>query len=225
MLRSLAIGGLIAVVLIALVVAGLATGLIPNPSESKAPAKLLVIATTPDSDGVQVAKFAFVLERGSEAAILLDTSRSVTIAGTTVNNPSEALPFVGASGVADALSPQTGGEKLPWILLPPAAWEQLVDKAGGVKILVPEGVSAYREGKLVILEPGQKTLSGAETAALASWLDYSTDVSATQATFDALSASLSTVVTLQSSRLPSLVRQGYAESSLETDVLQQFASE
>jgi hypothetical protein len=220
--RAAGIGALVAVVLIAAGVALVVGDAVPLGQASRPPERLLVIATAPDAEGVEVASFAFVLERGGNQAVLLDPWVSATIAGTTARSPREAYPFSGAQGVAEALAAQTAGADLPWLVLPSDAWAGLIDAAGGVDVTVPDGVSVYRDGRLVIVEPGRRRVNGEEMQAVAASLDYVESEDARTQVAREVNAALSSVAAVQSANVPDLVTTGSAKSSVPAESLTAF---
>jgi hypothetical protein len=224
MLKAVGVGALIALLLLAVVVALVVTGTVELGTPAQAPEEVLVIATAPDADGAEVAPFAFVLERGSTAGVLVDPASPVTVTGTSATSARDAYPFVGPDGVAEALSGQTGAVVLPWVALPPQSWAALVEAAGGIELEVPEGLSAYQDGRLVVLTPGRQRLGGDEAVALASALPFIEDETEQQRVAKQLSAGLSAVTVLGIERLESLVAEGPGESSLSRAEIAAFAA-
>lgn len=172
MMRAIGIGAALALVVVVIGVALVLSGVVDIGIGDEPPQRLLVIGLAPDEEGTDVAAFAFVLDREAGSSVVLDTAQPVTVPNTSAENAREAYPFVGGSGVADALAAQTGGEALEWLVMSPDAWGAVLDEAGGVKVNVPEDVSVYEGAKLTILEPGERTLSADETVALLRALRY-----------------------------------------------------
>lgn len=224
MLRALVAGAVVAVLAVAVAVALVATDVIKLEREPEAPARVLVVAAAPDQDGVDVATLAFVLDRGEKTASLLDTEKTVAVEGTTAHTARAALPFGGGEAVSRALAEQTGGEALPWVVLSSATWTDLVDEAGGIEVDVPEGVSAYADGRLVLLAAGRGRLDGSQALALASAVDYLDSAERKAETVKALDAGLSAVVALRVDKLGALVSSGGASSSLPVASLDLFAT-
>lgn len=207
-------GSFIVVLLIAVVIAAVMTGVLPNPVRPDRTEPVLVVASAADSDGAQIAVIAFTIEPGSGAVTLLDTLENVTISGTSAATPREALPFGGGSAVAKALAPQTGGHALEWILVPPEEWTPLVDEAGGVVVDVPEPINAYYRGKLTVLAPGSQRLGGSETAALGVSAPFVGDDLSRTSMLRELSAGLSSILAGNFGKMSELVEQGSVQSSL-----------
>lgn len=196
------------------------TGVLPFELRPEPPEKLLVIAAAPDGEGVEVAAFAFVLQRGIDSATLLDTRASVTVPGTTAKSPRDALPFGGGAAVAKALSAQTGGT-LRYVVLGPKEWGELIDRSGGIEVDLPQSVSSYQSGELVVLESGKRRLRGKEVAAVAAALDFMEDSDAAERS---ISAGLSAVTAAESDRLPALVADKRNRSDVSNRELEAFVS-
>jgi len=161
-------GGAIAVVLALGAIAAVTTGLVDVPTSGSQPDRMVVIATAPAEDGSEFAPLAYVADPVTGQVTLLDSLEDATVSGTSAKTAAEALAFGGGDAVASALKAQTGGEALDWILIPSSAWANLIDRAGGVTVDVPVGVSAYGNGQLTLLAPGRKELTGAESR-FATW--------------------------------------------------------
>lgn len=218
------LGGGLALLLLAAGIGLLYTGVIEVPTDDPAPSRLLVIATAPDDVSVN-APFAFVMEVGRTSATLLDPGAPVVVSGTSANSARDAYPFVGGHGVARALAVQTGGQTLPWVVLPQESWAAFIDDFGGLEIDVPQAISAYRDGSLVVVPQGQQRLTGEQAVALASALGHIDNDQVRAGLNSQLSAGISAVVSARQAEIPELVAQGRATSSLEPDALERFTAE
>lgn len=217
-------GGIVAVVLAVGAIAGLTTGLVALPPSSSAPAKVVVIATAPAEDGSEYAPLAYVADPATGQVTLLDNLEDATVSGTSAKTAAEALAFGGGAAVASALSAQTGGEALDWILIPSAEWARLVDQAGGVTVDVPVGVSAYGNGTLTLLAPGRKQLTGAQAVALATAIRYAGTPDQQREVLRQLTAGVSAVAGARGSTLSELVGQSKASSSLPAEEIPALSS-
>lgn len=223
--RSVLIGAAVALVLVAAAAALMILGIVEFPEfERSGPDRLLVIATAPEEDDALSAPFAFVFERGSSSATLLDTDERVVVSGTSATSAREAYPFVGGAGVARALAGQTGGTTLDWLVLPPDRWSALVDEVGGLVVDLPADMSVYREGELIVLEKGRQTLSGAQAVALASATGFLDDDAERERVQDQLAAGLSSVISSEAGQLDDLVSAGAIDSSLDAEAVGMFTS-
>lgn len=214
--KSVVIGGVAAVALMALSLALYAGGMLRLPRSERDVSRLLVIATAPDAEGVDVAEVAFVLDRDREEVALVDVRAAATVPGTSATSARDAYPFGGGDAVATALAPQTGGVTLGWVVLPSAVWEGIVDDAGGLTLDVPRGVSAYRDGKLTVVESGRRRVSGADVVALVSASAFLADEQG-KAVSRQVSAGLSSLVGMDTSLLAGAVDRGEATTSLKAD--------
>lgn len=223
MMRAVLWGGGLAVVAVAVVVALVVSGVVDLGAASEPPQKLLIIGTAPDEEGAEVAAFAFVLERGSDSALVLDTMQAATVPNTSAGNAREAYPFVGGEGVSEALAAQTGGEALPWVVLPADVWGKLVDDAGGIEVDVPQDVSVYRDGSLVVLDQGVQRLSGAQAAALLRAVGFIEKPDVRAQVSGQITAAVSAVVSAQRQGLSELIAAPDSTTSLTTRQLAEFS--
>lgn len=223
--RAALLGGGLALVFVAAVLVLVSTGTVTLPSlDGDTPERVLVITTAPEDDALS-APFAFVITPRSTSAELLDTTERVVISGTSAQSARDAYPFVGGAGVARALAPQTGGEPLEWVVLPPDEWAGLVDEVGGVQVDLPVSISVYRDGTLAVLEAGARRLTGEEAVALASALPFVEREADRKRVSSQLSAGIAAAVTSMPERLGELVAEKRAESSLDAEALGVFSAE
>jgi hypothetical protein len=209
-------GGVIAALLAVALVAAIALGVVSVPHEPLT--RVLVIGTAPDENGTAAAAFAYVHDATSGDVIVLDTLEPSSVSGTSANNAFEAFPFGGGRSVAVALSPQTRDPSMPWVVMPAETWTSLMDDAGGAMVEMPERFSSYRAGKLVLLEQGRQSLSGAEAAAVAGSAGVFTSASGAAAVLKGLGAAVSATVG-DASVYGELVGQGRAQSSVPVSEL------
>lgn len=219
MTRALIAGAMIAVSMIAVVAALFAFGVLDL--EAEAPERILVILTAPDAESVEVATVAFVLKSDGSAPVVLDTTAPAVVPDTTARNAREAYPFVGGEGAAKVLSRQTGAQRLPWIVLPSARWSELIDDSEPLSVVVPEEVSVYRDGLLVVLDDGMQRLSGPQAVALLSSVDPLSGESQDDVVQQAAEG-LSELVRAQPEILQEAVEADDATSSLSERQLEAF---
>jgi len=217
-------GGVIAVVLAVGAIAALTTGLVAVPMNGSQPDRMVVIATAPAEDGSEFAPLAYVADPATGQVTLLDSLEDATVSGTSAKTAAEALAFGGGDAVASALKAQTGGEALEWILIPSSAWANLIDRAGGVTVDVPVGVSAYGNGQLTLLAPGRKELTGAEAVALATAIRYAGTPEQQREVLRQLTAGVSAIAGARGSTLRDLVGQSKASSSLPAEKIPALSS-
>lgn len=223
-LRGVLIGGLLGLLVLGLGAALLIAGIVEVPTFEPPTDRLLVISTAPDDVSVN-APFAFVIDQGAETVTLLDPTVPAVISGTSATNARDAYAFVGGSGVASALAPQTDGDALQWLVLPPAAWSRIVDEAGGVEVEVPWSISVYRDGELYVLDSGTRRLSGEQAVALASAASYLEDEAVRRDVEHQLGTSISAVIAVAPQRLAELVAEGSAYSSLRAEQVSAIVGE
>lgn len=209
------IGLLVAAAVVGVAALAVSAGLLPESRESRSDDRVLVIATAPDAGGTDLAALAFVVEPTGDRVTLLSTMEAATTAGTSASTPREALPFGGGEAVAKALSAQTGGAVLDWVVIPDSEWADMVDDAGGIRVSVPSGVSAYSRGSLTIVAPGSQTLTGRDAVALASSAAYLGDRETQSQVLRQLTASVSAVVGASGNRMREIVASGIGRSSLD----------
>jgi len=220
MLRAAGWGAVVALVLLAVGAALVLTGVIDIDPRPKVPERLLVVATAPDDEGTEVAAVAFVIEAGAEAPVILDVDATVTVPGTSARNARNAFPFGGGDAVSAALDSQTG-ERLDWIVVPWPQWSESVDAQSGVQIEVPERVTAYRDGRLIVVEEGAQRLEAAEVVALATAAPFVAEGSR-EALSRSLGSALSGLLVADPDELVEAVATGRVDSSLPAESIEAF---
>ena len=223
MLRAAGWGAVLAVVLLAVGAALVLTGVIDVDPQPKVPERLLVIATAPDEQGTEVAAVAFVVEAGAEEPVILDVDATVTVPGTSARSARNAFPFGGGDAVATALDSQTG-ERLDWIVVPWPQWSRIVDAQSGIQLDVPERVTAYRDGRLIVVEQGAQRLEAAEVLALATAAPFVSEGSR-DALSRSLGSALSAALLAESTTLADAVDDGRVDSSLPAVSIEAFLGE
>jgi hypothetical protein len=220
-LRAVLIGGLLGLLVLGGFAAVLVAGIVELPSLDEPAARLLVIAVAPD-DVTTAAPFAFVLDAGRSSATLLDPSVPVRVPGSSALSARDAYEALGGGGVARALAPQTDGQVLQWVVLPPESWAQLVDRFGGIEVDVPHAMSSYRDGLLISVDGGRQRITGDEAVALASAFRFVEDDDARRLLLSQLGAGISSVTVARPELLADLVRSGAAQSSLDAETVRGF---
>jgi len=213
-MKAAVVGAVVAAGLVIAAVIGVSSGLLNLELGDPGPARILVIASAPDESGANLAPVAFVIDPATGQVTLLDTLESATVSGTSAATAREALPFGGGEAVAAALKAQTGGRELDWIVVRPQAWADLIDEAGGVTLDIPNGVSAYSDGRLTLLESGTRKLDGQQAVAAASAVGFMGSPDEQRAVLRQLTAAVSAITGSSGSALRELVRSGEAQSSL-----------
>lgn len=224
MMRAVGVGALLALLVVAIAVALVVSGVVRLPNADEPPDRLLVILTAPEAESAEVAVAAFALSReGDLPPKVLDTMRKITVPNTSAESAREAFPFVGGEGLAEVLAPQTGGE-LPWIVLPADEWGPMVERAGGIEVDVPDGLSVYRAGELVVLEKGEQQLDGGQAAALLSALEFVESAADRKTVAAQAGAALAEVVGEDFDEVVRAVGGKKGSTSLAPEQLQAFAS-
>lgn len=221
--KAVLIGGAVAVLAVGVFIAAVVLHWFPRASEAPAMTRVLVIATVPSESGGESAPLAFALDTSSKKVLVLDALRSVVVPGTSAKTASESYPYGGGAAVANALSGQTQGQALPWIVLPPKVWAKIVDDFGGVTADVPSGVSVYTSGTLTLVPEGRSRLSGAQLVGLVSALDYVGNRDKQHVVVSDVSSQLSAIIEARPLMLSELVTSGAAHSSVDAQQLAAFA--
>ncbi len=211
--KAALLGALLGVAFLAAGAVAYFLGLVQLPGSQASVDKVLVIASAPDEEGTELASVVFVIDTKTGTVSLPDTFAQVTVSGTSARTARESLPFGGGAAVAQALSSQTGGT-LPWIVVHSEEWARLIDQAGGIRMSVPVGVSAYRDGKLTLVSPGERALTGDEAVAVAAGLPF-LDEAVREAVAKELSSAVSAAFETSPSTLKDLVESRRATSSLD----------
>ncbi|MDP2182299.1 MAG: hypothetical protein Q8K99_06995 [Actinomycetota bacterium] len=155
--RSLAVGAVLGLVVVALVAVGLYVfrgdellGVSGSPSD------LLVVLETTEADGAHVAGVILHIEVGEETCTVevVDPLAQVTLPGTSYTALKDAYPFGGAGSVAEIWADEAGRETPSWVALPEAVWGEIVDAEGGVVLDVPNPVNVYADGEFVAIPAG-----------------------------------------------------------------------
>lgn len=182
--------------------------------------RVVVIGTVPGPEGGEVAALAFVVDGGVDGPTVLDTLRPAAIPGTSARTARDSYPYGGGATVARALAQQIDGNSLEWVVVPAETWTELIDQAGGTTITAPQGLSAYIEGELTVVEPGQNELSGSQLAGLVAAVDYfDRDVEARKVLEDATMALHAAIIQSPGGGLRGLVSSGQARSSVAPERL------
>jgi len=218
--KAVVAGVLIAIVATAAVVAGIWFDLIPAGWTSAPPDEVLVIATAAQPTGSEAAQYAVVLAPGGRMRAL-DVDAASTVAGTSAKSAREAFAFGGGAAVAEALSRQTGGEALPWIVLEPASWQALIDDSGGLRVDVPTAVSTYASGTLTVLEPGSQDLSAGQAVALSLSAGY-LDEDERERVLGEMRSGFASVLASDTAGLTAAAKAGSATSSLTDEQIERF---
>lgn len=184
--------------------------------ETRQVTELLVICTAPDEDGGEVAALAFRADLVSGATTPLDTLKPASVPGTSARTARDAFPYGGGPVVARALAGEQGAEAPEWIVVPWSVWSKVADDAGGLELEVPAGLSAYSAGTLTLIEPGRRTLTGAELVAVAASSEYLTEDAAVES-LAAITRGLARFLTSKPELLADLVSSGRAASSVEPE--------
>jgi len=223
--KAALVGAVVAAVLVIGGIVAVTTGTVELPLGNRQPEKILVVAVAEDQDGAESAALAYVADAETGQVTLLDTLEEATVAGTSARSAAQALPFGGGKAVAEALSSQTGGTTLEWIVVPADTWTELVDDAGGITVDVPQAVSAYtRGGGLSLLEPGRQKLSGSQALALATAARFAGTAAQQSDVLRQLTAAFSAVAGARGETLRDLVTASKAESSLRAEQVPDLSS-
>lgn len=187
--------------------------------ESEAVSELLVICTAPDEDGGEVAAIAFVIDVAGRDFRVLDTTASSAVPGTSANSAREAFPFGGGDVVAGVLASQTGGSPLEWVVVAGPVWSEIVDKAGGLSVEIPVGLSSYTQGRLTHIEAGRRDLSGAELVAVAASTDYLLAKGEAEGVLGDIASGLGTIIAADPGLLTQMAASGRADTSVDLERL------
>lgn len=212
--RAALVGAGIAVLLVAAAALGYWAWLSAE-QETRQVTEVLVICTTPDEDGGEVAAMAFRADLASGSTIPLDTLEPASVPGTSARTARDAFPYGGGPVVARALAGGSGTEVPEWIVVPWPVWSKVADDAGGLELDVPSGLSAYSAGKLTLIEPGRRTLTGAELVAVAASSEYLSEEDAADS-LTAITRGIAGFLTAKPGLLADLVASGRAASSVES---------
>lgn len=222
MIRALYIGAALAVLAIGVLVVAVWGGVLNLDLRPTIPDRALVICLAPDAASGEVAEMAFSISRGTQQVVLRDTTAKTTVPGTTADSAREAYPYVGGEGVADLLRVPSDASLLPWIVLPASAWTSLVDANGGAEVDVPQRLSIYRDGSLVVLEAGRQRLAGSQALAALSATDFIEDPTVRNAFRTQLMTAVAESIAASDDSIPRLVSTRRAKSSLSVGVLKSF---
>lgn len=157
--RSALIGALTALVLLAVVVsAGVYVATNGDPRTNGDPAsRVLLMFSAPAEDGATVAALISVVADGRMTEVSPDTE--VSVPGTDADRLGEAFIFGGGAGVNAALSSKVATDPASYVVIPEAVWVPAVRRSGGVRLTLPDDVSAFDGQRLTTLRSGEQTLS------------------------------------------------------------------
>lgn len=156
-------------VLSVLVLAGLAAGgwALWQWSSTRPPERMVVIGESMLEDGTTVAGLVAMIDPGSGASSVeaVDSGEEVAIPGTSYNRLRDALSMGGPQEIVSILAGEESGSTA-WVVLDEVAWAELIDRAGGVEVVIPEETAVFTGEELFRFEKGAKKLTGAEAVAL-----------------------------------------------------------
>jgi len=143
--RSVLVGATLAVVVVAAVVGGL---LLLRPAAKvstaqAAPSTVVVAFALAGEDNAVTAQVVAIVDYATGRYELVDTTKTVSIPGTSYSQLRDAYPFGGAEAVAAALTDGTAQAGAAWVGVSPAAWKRLL--AAGFDATMTEAFDTFDE--------------------------------------------------------------------------------
>ena len=143
--RPILIGAACAVLLVAAVVGGF---LLLRPAgkvgtAQAAPSTVVVVFALAGEDNAVTAQVVATVDYATGRYELVDTTKTVSIPGTSYSQLRDAYPFGGAQAVATALTDGTAQAGAAWVDVSPAAWKRLL--AAGFDATMTEAFDTYDE--------------------------------------------------------------------------------
>jgi hypothetical protein len=156
-------------VLAVLVLVGLAAGAwaVWQWSSTRPPERMVVIGESTLEDGTTVAGLVAMIDpaKGASSVEAVDSGEEVAIPGTSYSRLRDALSMGGPQEIVSILSGEESGSTA-WVVLDEVAWAELIDRVGGVEVVVVEETTVFTGEELFRFEKGAKKLTGAEAVAL-----------------------------------------------------------
>lgn len=167
--KAAAIGALLAIVVGLAVLAGLVALRERTPDATE---KALVVVTAESDTQGEIVAAVIEVDVATGSSRALEVFAPTTVSGTSASNAFEAYAYGGGDLVSQAVEDQTGGEKLPWIVVTAPVWRRIVTETGGVHVVLDHSVNVYAESTLTIVPEGGSVLDGTGLAALARSIEY-----------------------------------------------------
>lgn len=172
--RSVLIGATLAVVVVAAAVAGL---LLLRPAAKvgtaqAAPSEVVVVFALPGEDKAVTAQMVAAVDYATGAYELVDTTKTVSIPGTSYSALRDAYPFGGAEAIATALADGKAAASTAWVDVSPEAWKRLL--AAGFDTTMTEAFDTYDEtaDRYSEFEVGPQHVAVEDLAGLVNGLPY-----------------------------------------------------
>lgn len=180
MLKSIVIGAVAALVLVAIVVVLVVGHVIPlgSASSSVSEGPVVVGLVLPDTSGVATLRVAdvYVRSTGSWTMRSVSPSTPVVVAGTGGSTLADAYSFGGGAGVARALRNQTSSRAASWVIVDEQGWDRL--RAGApLTVVLSSAIEVFDGSRLFSFPSGSSSISPTETPEL---LDGAAYLAATQ---------------------------------------------
>ncbi|MBE0416997.1 MAG: hypothetical protein IBX63_04460 [Coriobacteriia bacterium] len=160
--RAVLVGGVVGVVAVAAAVVALAS--VAGPSGEVGP--VLVVLAAPDEDGVRCGAVIAEVDVRSGGIRLVDPATESRLTGVTYTRVGEAFPFGGGGAVLGAVRAAGLTDADAAVGLDERVWMPAVDRAGGIRVTVPEDLDAFVSGRLERFREGAETVNGERAAAL-----------------------------------------------------------
>jgi hypothetical protein len=146
-------------------VAGYAGYRVLDARSQQPPQRIVVIGESELEDGTTVAGLIAVVDASGSALEVrgLDSSRKVSIPGTSYSRLREAL----AVGDADLVARlATNDEDAEWVLLSEAEWSSMLERGGGFTLEIPGTATVFTGNRLFRFAEGEQSVGGDAAAAL-----------------------------------------------------------
>ena len=173
--RVVLIGGGIAVLVVALVVVLLVTGVLtlPNSPEASARGPVLVALVLRDESGVRVPRVVDVYTRTQAGWAITSVSPTLpaVVSGTSGRTLADAYVFGGGDALAKAYSAGSRTSASAWVVVDQVAWERLVGSTP-MSLEIPAHMEVYDGQQLIPFEQGTASIPATETGSLLNGAAY-----------------------------------------------------
>jgi hypothetical protein len=133
------------------------------------PSSVVVVFSARAEDGAPVARIIAVSDAQGGTARLVSPDTSVAVPGTSSGTLGDAYPFGGAAAVARAAGT---GPSIGWIDVPQEQWADALDKAGGLKVVLPQPMSVFDGQRLRSFPASEQVVHGTDIGLLMGGVPY-----------------------------------------------------
>jgi hypothetical protein len=169
MLKSIIIGAVAALVVVAVAVALIVAKVVPveSASSSAVDGPVVVALVLPDNSGIATVRIVDIYTRSGAGWTIRSVSPSmpVVVSGTGGSTLADAYSFGGGAGLMSALRRESGSNVTAWVIVGEQAWNGL--RAGApFDVMLNSGIEVFDGAQLYSFSTGTSSVSPTETPQL-----------------------------------------------------------